>query len=343
MLKTLSEAIGISGGEEAVRNLIIEAIQPHVDEWHIDMLGNLIALKKGTGQSQLKCLIAAHMDEVGFMVTGHDSNGMLIVEAVGGIDSKILPTLRVLVGNKKLQGFFVWKPVHLSSSQEVVSLSNLRIDIGTTSKESAASAAPLGTYVAFDSRYIELSAEVVRGKALDDRAGCAELIELLQGDPFPFDLYAAFTVQEEIGLRGATVATQKIQPDVAIVLETTACHEVPQDPDEPDVTTVTKLGKGPVITYKDGASIAHPRLLKHFIQTAQSHAIPHQFRSPQFAGGNDAGAIHVRGKGVPTLVLSLPCRYLHSPLTIISLNDYRNALALVRAALPTITPQTLER
>jgi endoglucanase len=343
MLQALVEAIGISGAEEEVRRLIIEAIQVHVDSWQIDSMGNLIAFKKGTAEGAMTCLIAAHMDEVGFMVTGHDSSGMLQVEAVGGIDAKILPTLRVLVGKKKLKGFFAWKPIHLSSSQEVVSISSLRVDIGTATKEAAASAAPLGTYVAFDSSYTELSADVLRAKAFDDRVGCAELIELLQGERLPVDLYAAFTVQEEVGLRGAKVVSARVQPDFAIVLEATACHEVPQDPNEPDVTPVTRLGQGPALSYKDKSSIAHPGLLRHFVQTAQAEAIPYQYRSAQFAGGNDAGTIHLAGRGVPTVAVSLPCRYLHSPLTMISRSDYRHAVALVRAALQTITPQTLER
>lgn len=341
LLKELSEEIGLSGGEAPIRDLIIPAIEKHVDSWRVDTMGNLIAHKKGTGESPLKVMIAAHMDEVGFVVTGHDSNGYLMVENMGGIDAKLLPALRVKVGKKKLAGVFTWKPIHLNTSQEIVALEHLRVDIGTSSKEAAQSAAPIGTHLGFDSTFIHLSETVVRGKAFDDRAGCAELIEHCQAEPFPFDLYAVFTVQEEVGLRGAKVISSSIQPDCAIILEATACHEVPQDPEEPDQTTVTKLGQGPVISYMDGTSIAHPQLLKHFVATAQTENIPYQFRSAQFAGGTDAGAIHLSGAGVPTIGVSLPCRYLHSPNSIISLTDFENALQLVRAALRRLPP--LER
>jgi endoglucanase len=343
MLKALSEAVGVSGDEGAVRDLIIGAIEAHVDDYRIDAMGNLIAFKRGTGGQNLVGLVAAHMDEVGFMVTGHDSSGFLILESIGGIDDKILPGLRVLVGSKKMPGVFLWKPIHKGRSPDVVALSNMRVDIGSGSKDAASSAAPIGTHVAFDSQYIELSDTVARGKAFDDRAGCAELIDLCQGDALPFDLYAAFTVQEEVGLRCATVLVESIQPDFAIILEATACHETPQDPDEPDMTTVTRMGQGPAITYMDRTSIAHPGLLRHFIATAEEEGIPHQFRSPQFAGGTDAGSIHISGAGVPSLGVSLPCRYLHGPNSIISLQDYDRAVQLVRAALTRITPSDLER
>ncbi len=343
ILQTLSDAVGVSGDESAVRALIREAIQPHVDEIHIDAMGNLIALKKGAGAQPLTGLAVAHMDEVGFMVTGHDGNGYLMLESIGGIDDKLLPALRVWVGPERLPGVFLWKPIHKGRSQKIVPLENMRIDIGAGSKDAAASAAPVGTRVAFASEFIHLSDEVVRGKALDDRAGCAELVELVQGDPLPYDLYACFSVQEEVGLRGAKVLAEATQPDFALVLEVTACHEVPQDPDTPDMTTVTKLGHGPALNYMDRASIAHPGLLQHVIAVAEAEGIPHQFRSPQFAGGTDAGSIHTSGGGVPALTMSLPGRYIHSPNTLLSLQDYAHGKQLARAALTRMTPDILER
>jgi len=343
LLKELSEAIGVSGDEGAVRALIHNAIKDHVDDITIDGMGNLIAFKKGTGEQPLTAVVAAHMDEVGFMVTGHTGDGMLLVESIGGIDAKILPAMRVLVGKDKLYGVFMWKPIHLSNSQDIVPLDKMQIDIGASSKDAAAGAAPIGTRVAFDSRYIELSDTVVRGKAFDDRAGCSELVDLCQGDPLPFDMYAAFTVQEEVGLRGAKVVAASTNPDFAIILEATACHEVPQDPHKPDQTTVTKLGQGTVISYMDRTSIAHPGLLKHFQAVAKDAGLPYQFRSSQFAGGTDAGSIHISQAGIPSIGFSLPCRYLHSPHTIISLEDYKNTVALVRAGLERITPDVLER
>lgn len=343
LLQELSEVVGISGAEDDVRRLILEKIKPLVKEWWVDGMGNLIAFKPGTGESPLKVLMAAHMDEVGFMVTDYDSSGFLGLKAVGGIDDKILPALRLLVGPKKLNGVMMWKPIHLSSSQEVQSLSSLRVDIGVSTKDAASAAAPLGTPVAFASRFDRLSPTVIRGKAFDDRAGCAEIIEHLQGPPLPFDLYAAFTVQEEVGLRGARILLNQIPADLALILEATACHEVPQDEDQPDQTTVTRLGAGGVISYMDASSIAHRGLFRHFVGVAKAEGIPYQFRSSQFAGGNDGGAVHISGAGIPTISLSLPCRYLHSPYSLISLADYEAALLLARAALSQLKPEDLLR
>ncbi|NDJ85600.1 MAG: M42 family metallopeptidase [Chloroflexi bacterium] len=343
MLKELTEAPGVSGMEDAVRNIILDAIKDHVTDIRIDALGNILAVKKGIGKSQLRVLVAAHMDEVGFMVHGVDSDGMLKIRPVGGIDDRILPALRVEVGKKRIPGVIPWKPIHLSRDQSVQKIDNLRVDIGATSKSAAEGKVSIGDRVVFASETIELSDTVIRGKAFDDRAGCAELIKIIKGDPFPFDLLVAFTVQEEVGLRGASVLGESLKPDAAIVLETTACHEVPQDEDEPDVTTVTKLGHGPVISYMDRTTIAHPGLRKHFVATAESLKMPHQFRSPQYAGGTDAGTIHISTSGIPALTVSLPCRYLHSPFSILNLDDFAGGVKLVRQALMELKPEHLER
>ncbi len=344
MLKELADAAGVSGAEDEVRKLIWDAIKDHVSDLRVDAMGNILAVKKGTGQSDLRVLVAAHMDEVGFMITGIDSNGMLEIRAVGGIDNRILPAMRVRVGKKKIAGVIPWKPIHLGFSEKSVKkIKDFRIDIGANSKKAAEGKVKIGDRAIFDSETIELSETIVRGKAFDDRAGCAELVELCRGEPFPFDLLIAFTVQEEVGLRGASVLGESLQPDAAIVLETTACHETPQDEDEPDVTTVTKLGHGPVISYMDRTSIAHPGLLQHFIATAESAGIPHQFRSPQYAGGTDAGKIHISVAGIPSLIVSLPCRYLHTPYLLLNLEDFANRLKLVRRALMELQPEHLER
>lgn len=344
MLKELTEAAGVSGGEDEIRQIILNAIRDHVNEVKIDALGTIIATKKGAGASDLRVLVAAHMDEVGFMVTGIDSSGLLQISNVGGVDPRILPALRVKVGEKQIPGVIQWKPIHISHGENSVKkVKAMRVDIGADNKGGAEGKVKLGDRVIFDSETIELSETVIRGKAFDDRAGCAELIELLKGDPFPFDLVAAFTVQEEIGLRGASVLAESVKPDVALILETTACHEIPQDEDEPDFTTVTKLGYGPVLSYMDRTAIAHPGLLKHFEATAAKLGIPHQYRSPQFAGGTDGGVIHMSAAGVPTLTMSLPCRYIHSPHSILNLNDFAHGIQLARQALLDLTPENLQR
>ncbi|NLX11170.1 MAG: M42 family metallopeptidase [Chloroflexi bacterium] len=342
LLRELCDAIGVSGDEDAVRDLILNAIRDHVTDIRIDAMGNVLAVRRGTGAADLRVMAAAHMDEVGLMVKGFDSDGTIRFAAVGGLDPRILPGTRVLVGPDRVPGVINWAPIHLNSSERTVGIERLRIDIGASSRDSAQDAASPGDRIAFDSHLVELG-PTVRGKALDDRAGCAALIALVQGEPFPFDLHVAFTVQEEVGLRGARVAAQRIQPDIAFVLETTACHDLPQDPDEPDQTTITRLGAGPAITVMDRSMISDQRLVRHLVAVAEAENIPHQFRSPQHAGGTDAGTIHLSSGGVPSVVVANPCRYLHSPQSIMSLSDFENQIRLLRAAWMALTPATLER
>lgn len=342
ILRELSEIIGVSGAEDAVRAVILRHIQPHVDDIQVDSMGSILALKRGTGDVDLRVMAAAHMDEVGMIVIGHDSDGLLRFRAIGGLDARILPGTRVRVGPDHAPGVINWAPIHLNKGNATVPIEQLRIDIGASSQSAARRAAPLGARVGFDSPFLDLG-HTLRGKALDDRAGCASLIALVQGDLFPFDLYAAFTVQEEVGLRGAAVAAQRVAPDVAFVLETTACHDLPEDPDEPDQTTITRLGDGPAITVMDGSMITHPALVRHLVQTADANGIPHQFRSTQHAGGTDAGIIHRTGSGVPSAVVANPARYLHGPYAVMSRSDFENQSRLLRAAWQTLTPSVLER
>lgn len=342
ILRELCDAIGVSSAEDAVRDLIYAHIRDYVDDVRIDALGNLLAVRRGTGAVDLRVMAAAHMDEVGMIVIGCDSDGTLRFRAIGGLDARILPGTRVLVGPDRIPGVIGWTPIHLNHSEDTVSIERLRIDIGATSRDQAQDAVERGEIVAFDSHLVELG-PTVRGKALDDRAGCASLIALVQGEPFPFDLHVAFTVQEEIGLRGARVAAQAIAPDVAFVLETTACHDLPTDPDDPDQTTITRLGAGPAITVVDRSMISDPRLVRHLARSSEDAGIPYQFRSAQHAGGTDAGAIHLTRGGVPSAVVANPCRYLHGPTSVMNLSDFENQGRLLRAAWMALTPAVLER
>ena len=188
----------------------------------------------------------------------------------------------------------------------------------------------VGDYAAFDVSFAELGGELrtVKGKAFDDRAGCAVLIELLRQD-YSIDLHAAFTVQEEVGLRGARVAAYSIAPDLAFVLEGTICDDHPK---KRDVSPTTKLGAGPAITIMDRSVIADRRLVQLLVDTAKQNGIPYQFKQPGL-GGTDAGAIHLAREGVPATVVSIPSRYIHAPTCLLSLNDLDNAVRLMRAAL----------
>jgi len=342
ILKELSEAIGVSGNEDAVRKIIADAVRDHVDELRSDTIGNLFAVKKARGAKRaFKVMIAAHMDEVGLMIVGYDGSGGLRFQAVGGIDDRILPGKALLVGPDKIPGVIGAKPVHLLKSDEwkqVVKIDSMVIDIGASSKEEAEKLVKLGQWAAFATRYRKVG-RTVTGKAFDDRAGCAALVELLRGARFPFDLYGVFTVQEEVGLRGARVAASAVEPDCAFVLEGTVCDDLPKDK---DTSPTTELGKGPAISLMDRSVFADRRLVDHLVATAEKLGIPYQFKQPG-VGGTDAGAIARSKAGVPSVPVSVPCRYIHSPVSRLSLDDFDNTVKLMRESLKRLTPDILRK
>jgi putative aminopeptidase FrvX len=285
-------------------------------------------------------MLSAHMDEIGLMVVGHDSDGFLKFRPIGGIDVRQLPGTLLQVGPEHIPGVIGIKPIHLLKAderEEVPKADDLVIDIGAKSKDEAKSLAPLGTCATFATRFRELG-PTVGGKAFDDRAGCAVLAELLSGDALHFDLHAAFTVQEEVGLRGARVAAYAIEPDCAFALEGTIADDIPKDK---DVSPTTELGKGPAITMMDRSFIADRRLVELLTGTAEELGIPYQFKQPGI-GGTDAGAIHLVREGVPSVTVAVPCRYIHSPLALLSLDDLNNTVRLMRGALSRLTRRTLK-
>ncbi|HZD11274.1 MAG TPA: M42 family peptidase, partial [Candidatus Binatia bacterium] len=233
LLQQLSEAVGVAGDEKEVRLLLRDLIAEHVDEWRVDTMGNLLATKRGTGDSDLRVLVDAHMDEVGLMITDVESDGTLKFDTVGGIADQTLLGKTVQVGVKKLNGVIGARPIHLlkrDQRKNVVKSDSMRIDIGATKKENANNKVKVGDRATFLTSYQE-SGKMVMAKAMDDRAGCAALVELLRREPYPFDLHAAFTVQEEVGLRGAQVAAYAVEPDVALVLECTPAYDLPNKRD----------------------------------------------------------------------------------------------------------------
>ncbi|GIL14312.1 MAG: aminopeptidase [Chloroflexota bacterium] len=337
LLRELSEAIGVSGQEDAVRRLILPAIQEHVTDIRVDALGSITAVKPGSDPNAPRVMVAAHMDEVGFMVTGFDGDGLIHVAPVGGIDERILPGLRVKIGENQVPGVVVWTPIHKSAGNNTPQKINaLRIDIGASSKEEVNGKVKRGDRVAFDSRYMELGDHMLRGKSFDNRVGCSLLVELLQGGPYPVTVLAAFTVQEEIGLRGARVAARVLNPDAALVIEGTTANDLPSPTAEPDdedeINPACRLGAGPALTIMDRSMITDPRLLAFLRQTAESAGIPYQLKT-QLGGGTDAGAIHTMNGGIPSAVISVPCRYIHSPTAYLHRDDYANTLRLLQAAL----------
>jgi putative aminopeptidase FrvX len=336
-LKELSEAAGISGQEEAVRDIILNAIEPHVSDIQIDAMGNVLALFPGTdADNRPRVMVTAHMDEVGFMVTDHDSDGMLTLESVGSIDDRILAAQRMRVGKDGLPGVILWTPIHKNRDQNAVKLSNLRLDIGASSKSDAQNKAPKGSMVVFDATYGE-HGHLLRGKAFDDRAGCSALVDIITKGPYPCDLLIAFTVQEEVGLRGAQIAARALQPDVAFALECTTAYDLPDPSADPDDLLIspnptTRLGAGPAITLMDRSIVVPPAMIEFIRHIGDQNNIPYHFKM-QRGGSTDAGQIQLQNGGIPTSVLSIPARYIHSPHALIDRHDYDAMVTLMGALL----------
>jgi putative aminopeptidase FrvX len=341
ILRDLSEAVGVSGNEGPVRAVLLAAAREHADEVKVDAMGNVLAMKRGTGRQRMRVMVAAHMDEIGLMVAGHDSDGFLQVRTVGGIDPRLLPGTLFQVGPDAIPGVIGLKPIHLvkkDEEQKVIQIEDLVLDIGAKSKDEAVKLAPLGTYASFTTEFREMG-RIVSGKAFDDRVGCAVLVELLRGERFRFDLHAAFTVQEEIGLRGARVAAYAIEPDCAFALEGTIADDIPKDK---DVSPTTQMGHGPAITIMDRSFIADRRLVKLLTDTGDELGIPYQFKQPGI-GGTDAGAIYQSREGVPSVTVAVPCRYIHSPVSMLNLDDFDNMVHLMRESLSRLSRRTLTR
>jgi tetrahedral aminopeptidase len=337
LLKQLTEAVGVSGEEKEVRKLIQELISDHVDSTRVDAMGNLIATKKGTGELDWTVLVDAHMDEVGLMITEVDSNGAFQFAGVGGFNDRALLGKVVQVGAKKVTGIIGARPIHLLDSSQrdsIVKMKDMRIDIGASSKESADKKISAGDRAAFLTDYEELG-DMAIGKSFDNRAGCAVLIELLRRDPYPFDLVAAFTVQEEVGLRGAKVAGYSVKPDVALVLECTPAYDLPN---ERDVSPNVILGRGPAVYVMDSGAIQDPRLVSHITRTADANGIPFQIRRPG-GGGTNTGSVQRAGAGVPAATIATPTRYPHAPTSMINLNDFNNVIKLAEATLRGLSPE----
>lgn len=340
LLKQLTEAVGVSGAEKEVRQLLRDLISDHVDEWRVDSMGNLFAVKRGTGATDLRVMVDAHMDEVGLMITAIDSDGTLRFDPIAIGDRTLLGKV-VQVGTKKFTGVIGARPIHLSSASQrnsVVRSDSMRIDIGATKEQNAANKVKVGDRATFVTEYQEVG-ETAIGKAFDNRAGCAALVRLLQGDPYPFDLHAVFSVQEEVGLRGAGVAARAIKPDVAFILECTPAYDLPN---ESDVSPNVALGRGPAIYVMDSHTIQDPRLVRHIMQTADAQEIPFQIRQPG-GGGTSAGAYQRASGAVPAATIATPARYTHAPAGMINLRDWENVVRLTEATLRSLDPSLFRR
>jgi len=338
LLEKLCNACAVSGDEGEVRRIVLEELKGCRVQSSVDALGNVLVTRPGTGKKKLRVMISAHMDEVGFMlVAADDDDGLFRFEIVGSIDIRQVAGKAVLVGKEHLPGVIGARPIHLTSADEqkrVIPLETLRIDIGPDGKQ-----AKPGDRAVFATRF-QRNGVVLIAKALDNRLGVVTLLELVKNAPANIDLLAAFTVQEEIGLRGAKVAAYTLDPDLAIAVDATPANDLPSWDDEENASFNTKLGSGPAIYIADGSTLCDPRLVRHFRDTAQAKGIPIQFRQPG-GGGTDAGAIHKARAGVPSISISVPHRYSHTAASVCRLDDWKNTLALLFSALQRLSPELL--
>ena len=338
LLERLTNACAVSGDEGEVRKIVLKQVKPFADDVKVDAMGNVLVTCQGSDKNRLRVMVAAHMDEIGFMLIHDDGNGIFRFDTAGGIDERQLAGKPVWVGRDKIPGVIGAKPIHLTTAKDrknTITKETLRIDIGIENKDKAA----VGDRATFATEFKRIGPSL-RAKALDDRIGVATLIELVKHAPPNIDLLAAFTVQEEVGLRGARVAAYTLDPDIAIALDSTPAYDMPAWDEEENVRYNTKLGAGPAIYIADRATLSDPRLIRHLVDTAEAEGIPYQFRQPG-SGGTDAGSIHLQRAGIPSISVSLPGRYAHTAAGIVRLSDWRNTLALLYAGLARLTPEVL--
>lgn len=325
LVKALCDLDGISGAEDQVRAYIESQVAGHC-ETSVDARGNLICVKKGRKTPAKKIMLSAHMDEVGFVVTGIDDDGFLRFSTVGGIDSRVVigKTVRLESG---IPGIVGTKPIHMQSKEEQdtpLKISDMYLDIGAVSKEDAEKYVSLGDRVAFRSNFVSFGNGRIKGKALDDRAGCACLIQLLQQEA-EYDFTAAFTVCEECGKSGAGNAAFSIQPDIAIVVETTTAADVHGVGELDQVAT---QGQGPCLSFMDGTAIYDRQLFRRGLEIAKENNIPCQMKRGT-CGGNDSGDIQSTGAGVKVMAVSMPGRYIHSASNVLKVSDIDATTALL--------------
>lgn len=331
MLETLKDLClidGTSGREEKVRDYIISKIGGKC-EYKIDPMGNILVFKKGKNSPKNKVMLSAHMDEVGFIVTYICDNGFLKFTSVGGVDSKVIAGRAVTVGENEINGIVGNKALHLTEGDEdkaVPKISKMYIDIGASSKEDAEKSVSIGDAVYFKSDFMLFGDNKVKAKAIDDRFGCAVMLEMIDSVP-EFDTYFAFLVQEEVGCRGAGPAVFSIRPDYAIVLEATTASDIAGVSEEDSVCC---FGKGAVVSFMDRSTVYNRTMFKNAFDIAKNKGIKIQTKTT-VAGGNDAGTIHKSCEGVYTIAVSLPCRYIHSGTCVADIEDMNSCMKLTKA------------
>jgi tetrahedral aminopeptidase len=335
LLEKLSNAPGVAGFEEPVREAIAETVRPFVDEMRVDTLGNLIATRRG--KTAFTLMLDAHMDEIGFMVQHIDAQGFIGFTPLGGWDPRLLPShlLTILTRDgKRIEGVVGTQPPHIlkpADREKVIQIEDMFLDVGATSREEVRKmGVRIGDPVVVHYPFRRIGKEMVLGKALDDRAGCGVIIrtlEALDGIDLDATIVAAFVIGEERGMIGARTAAYQIEPDLAIALEGTPAADIPGVPPQ---RCPSALGKGPAITVADNSFIAPRKVVCALESAAERAGVPYQYKTPTY-GSTDAGAIHQSRGGVLTGVVSVPCRYIHSPFSTCRLSDFDDTWRLLAA------------
>lgn len=328
-LKTLCALSGVASFEDPVRDYLMEQVSPYADELRVDAMGNLIVFKKGAKTTGNKLMLCAHMDEVGLIVRHITDDGYLKFSAVGGIDRRVLIGKRVFVGWDRVPGIIGLKAVHLTTADErtkVPKLEDFYVDIGAKNREEAEGLVSLGDFAVFDNECMEFGNGMFKAKAIDDRVGCAVMLKLLQRE-LPMDCTFVFTVQEEVGTRGAFGAAFSVTPEIALVLETTTAADLPGIKGQ---KRVCEPGHGPVISLMDGGTVYDKELFRLLCDTADAHSIPWQVKH-YIAGGNDSRAVQRTKAGVRVAGISAAVRYLHAPTSVGCVKDFEQMLTLTAA------------
>lgn len=328
LLKKLCDLPGVSGSETAVRDFIRAAAKPYAEEMWEDSIGNLFVKKRGKERRADTLMVCAHMDEVGLIIREITEDGYLKFACVGGIDHRILLGKRVLVGKKLIPGVIGSRAVHLIGAKErdaVPRVDDLYIDIGTTKRLQAERKVALGDTAIFLPNFRTFGDGLICSKAIDDRLGCTVMLKLLEED-LAYDTWFVFTVQEEVGLRGATTAAYAMKPDRALILEGTTAADLPG---VEGARRVCEVSGGAVIGLMDGGSIYDKGMFASLKTLAIEHNIPWQTKQ-MIAGGTDAGAIHQSRTGVRCANIAAPVRYLHGPCGVTSISACEACLALAR-------------
>jgi len=326
LLKQLTEAFGPSGYEDNIRKLVLAEVKPLADEIKVDALGNLIARKKPSKVTKdtKKIMIAAHMDEIGLMVSHVDENGFVRFSSIGGVFGKYVlgGRVRFLNGTHGVIGFDRFDKVN-----EMPPMDKIYIDVGATSKKDCP--VKVGNVAAFDRPFVEMGNRLV-AKSMDDRVGVLVAIETLRAlKSTVHDVYFVFTTQEEVGTRGAATSAFGIDPDVGIAIDVTASADTPNA-----MKMEMVLGKGPCVKIRDSGALSDPRIVQWMIRTAEKNKIPYQ-REVLLFGGTDAHAMQMTRAGVPAGCLSVATRYVHSPSEMIDYTDLQNSVKLMTAILKT--------